>query len=49
MFAEHKHDRSATFKQLPLHPGVRGLQFVTDNRPAEWMAPCSAVSGTLNM
>lgn len=35
MFAEYKHDRSVTFKQLRSHHGVTELKFVADDHPAE--------------
>ena len=47
MFAEHKHDKSVTFKQLRSHHGVTELKFVADDRPAERKASSSVVSDTV--
>lgn len=47
MFAEHKHDKSVTFKQRRSHHGVTELMFVADNHPAEWKASSSIVSDAL--
>lgn len=47
MFAEHKHDRSVTFKQLRSYHGVTELKFVADDRPAERKVSSSVASDTL--